>query len=755
MSFRAGLAWMVSLVLLCLWGCSPMSTVVLYDEDGSEDGDVTPDGDDEDGDVEPDGDVPPDGDEPDGDTEDGDVVDGDEPVDPDQWPEQAVARVVYDLFGPTSRQNPEPYNRLPFPYNFFTRSDASTRTGLRVDLKEPPAREIKIVNSNLIDYGANLMRVDRYLDAINTMDGFSAFGYFFAEVTPDVDEAGLPATPEDSVKDESLVWLVDITVDTPQFGSRIPVWVTRKEALDYDKGIQYDPENPDSYTYLFTYLAVRPSLPLDEQHTYALVIRRGLTTPTGLPLSPSTNFLAVSGQIAIPADLPAALGNAALLEAERARFAPVLDLLAQEAIGLAAGDLLLAVDMTVQSITHTMREIERRYEANEQAPEPDFDTDDDGEPNMFTETERHPTGREGFPSFSMDFTHIGGYVRGVFKVIDWRLPYGVDWNPHRRRAIEYDAQGNPVNQAVIEVPFWLFFPRDMAKQPYPVVVAQHGINSRKEAVIKLASEYAEQGWAFVTMDFPYHGEREVGFAPLEFIDIAYPLKARSSFMQAAADHIQLIRMLSSWSGDIYPAGGDGNVDLDATRVSYVGNSLGGIVGGITLPVSRHLPGAVVNVGGGGLIDYVYDFLDQYGLVVLYPDHYFRQFSTIVQTILDAGDCVNYGKMLHNPPEGWAEKSALIQESIDDETVPNVVSENLARAFALPHLEPVVRPVYGLVPTEGPVPRFGFLQFDPATHDSIWYNPATDPTTWKMREQIRHFLRTQFETGTAEIISPTP
>jgi dienelactone hydrolase len=750
----------IGIVCLSLLGCTPTSTIVLYDEDADGDGavidgDVSVDGDlDEEDDIAP---VDGDGDMDLIDSEDeGDTLDGDEEQEIEvSWPEQPQARVVFDLIGPTGLGRETPYNRLPFPYDLFTVADSSKETGLRVNLLETANISIKITNTNLIDYGIHLMRSERYLDAINTMDGFSCFGYLFVEVTPGIDSADLPQTPEDSVEDTSLVMLVDVTEGSDSFGERIPIWVKAYEAVEYVGGKPYDPQDPETYVPQFKYLAIRSARPLAAASHFALVVKSGLKTTDGEPLGASLNFLAVSGQLPIPAQLPRELGNVELLKAEALRLAPVFASLESEAIGIAKADMLVAFDFTTQSVVSTMMEIENRINAGEDDPAPNFDVTGDDVPDVFTQPNTHPTGNEGYPTFGVDFTHIGGYVHGVFKASEWRLPYAVDWNANRRRAIEYDDQGRPVNQGTDDVPFWLFFPKDTTKQPYPVVIIQHGINSRKEATLRLAPEFAEKGWATLVMDFPYHGEREVGFAPLEFIDIAYPLKARSSFIQAASEHVQAILMLKNWQADIFPAGGDSQVDIDGTRVAYVGQSLGGIVGGISISASRHLRGGVVNVGGGGLIDYVYDFLDQYGLVSLFPDHYFKQFSTIAQTILDAGDCINYATLARNPPEDWVTKSIIIQESIDDETVPNVVTDNLARAMFLPHLEPVERAVYGLTPTPAPQPRFGYTQYAPAHHNSLFGNPDTEVSTYRMREQANHFIETMFETGQAEVINPVP
>ena len=282
---------------------------------------------------------------------------------------------------------------------------------------------------------------------------------------------------------------------------------------------------------------------------------------------------------------------------------------------------------------------------------------------------------------------------------------------------------------------------------------QHGISSKKEDLRRISTIFAKYGWATLTADFVYHGERSDGnMAALSFIDIVYPLKARSSWMQAASDHLQIIRMLRNWDLDLYPQGGDGTVDLDGSRVAYIGQSLGGIVGGITSAVSKDLGASIINVGGGGLMDFVAQFLSDYGINTYYPDYYMTQYSTVAQTILEAGDSVNYARFHVNPPQDYASKWVLLQESIDDETVPNPVSENYARAAGMLQLNPAVRPVYGLIPADGPTTSNAFIQFDPANHNSLLGSTYPE-TTARIQAQIVHFFQTFFDNGQAEIIVP--
>lgn len=672
-------------------------------------------------------------------------ADGDTEAEIDfEYPDEPENRVVYDMYGPSNVNDKDHYNRLPYPYNYFTVEDESTRTGIKLKLSKANGSSYSNYipyNTNMIDRGIFLLsnNEDAMLDALNTLDGFSTFGAIYVEIEPDVDESMLPQTPEDSVKDDSLVYVLNIDKNSDDFGKKVPVWVKKEEAIKF-----IDQTN---YEHVYWYLEIRPYTAFDEITTYALVIENGLKTPDGDLLESSIDFRVVS---ALYPNLEK-LENFKHLKPEVARLKPVMETLTSEEIGLAKEDLLLAVDFKTQSVTSDLTYIEQKYRNGEYiSPDPVFTEIDIDTPQKI----------------SSGSANIGAVIQGTFKAADFRLPRDYEENEHRMRSFAYDENNNPVVQDSIDIPFTLILPDDAEKQPFPVVIAQHGIFSSRGAVTFLASTFAEKGYATIVMDFVYHGDREEkgqGMPPLEFIDVSYPLKTRASFVQSSADQFQLIHMLKTWdeytnTKDVFPKDGDGKVDLDMEHLAYFGHSLGSIVGSTTIPVSHDLNAGVINVGGGGLTDYLQGFLAYWGLATVYPPYYFNQFATAIQTILDGGDSVNFTKLLK---VDGVSKKILIQESIDDDTVPNAVTANYAKAVGAPHLNPVFKSVYGLEVVDGPVNSYGYQQFDPACHNSlndsdcgVQGGEATyGLTKQSMQDQLVHFIETYIETGTAEIKVP--
>ncbi|MDO6685035.1 MULTISPECIES: VolA/Pla-1 family phospholipase [unclassified Agarivorans] len=154
----------------------------------------------------------------------------------------------------------------------------------------------------------------------------------------------------------------------------------------------------------------------------------------------------------------------------------------------------------------------------------------------------------------------------------------------------------------------------MPADGWPVVVFQHGIGSLKETAAGIAASYAAQGYAVLAMDLPYHGTRGIdltgdGNADLSanadaqvFANLGSFLSIRENLRQSSADLLALRAALQAATA---PA------ELDGSKVHFVGQSLGSIVGvgaaalaGEVIvsgfPIDYSLQSASLSVPGGGL-----------------------------------------------------------------------------------------------------------------------------------------------------------
>ncbi len=655
-------------------------------------------------------------------------------------------KAVYTLVGSPTVEKPNVFNRLPYPYDYFTKADPTTKTGLRLDMmsmKDMPVEfRGEVLNTNLVDYG--LYMFDGYQESTNHLDGFSGYGGISLELSRSTDASLLPQTPEASIADDSLVWVIDIDENSPDAGKKYMMFAELKEAMEFD-------ENYDPTVYLYTYLNLRPVNPLPERRKYAVLLRKGLTNTDGEELGPSEDFQIVADL----ADAPEDRSNLDLLLAERERMASVFTRI-EDLTEVTRDQWLVAFDFTTQTTTHNVFYAEEGYRADTiEAAEPNFDPNDDGQPDLYAYQDYNDQSWPNFSSALKD-PSVGKILRMTLE-LPWFLQPNDSEDPIIQNSIVTDENGDPTRMGSIEVPVVVVFPADTSKQPYPVVINQHGLSSAKEGQSSLTDEWTKEGWAVVYMDFIYHGERSPSSTslPMEFINVAFPLQAAGSFQQSQIDLHRLIDVLHEWDYDIWPEGGDGKVDLDPERILYFGMSLGSIVGAPVVAGSPWVDCSVLDVGGAGLIDYVSSYLADYGLTDIWPEYRLVQFSNVAQNLLYPGDGIGYLQYFQNPrSEEFNTKTVLAIESINDETVPNNVTENMIRTGGFQLMKPVVRNVSLVEEIDAPAYGLVATQFEP---ESDWHNFFTRDTdvARTARAQMLHFFKTCLESddGQGEVIWP--
>jgi hypothetical protein len=145
-----------------------------------------------------------------------------------------------------------------------------------------------------------------------------------------------------------------------------------------------------------------------------------------------------------------------------------------------------------------------------------------------------------------------------------------------------------------------------------------------------------------------------------------------------------------------------------------------------LALDDHLEAGVLVVGGGRVSAIISDSATFGSLVLaLRPraatDGDVRRFFPILQTILERGDAASWAPYVtRGALAGEArDVDVLLGVVLDDEIVPNVSNYTLARAFGMPLVEPVLRPVPAVVSVPAPLvgnvrdgrATSGLLQFD--------------------------------------------
>jgi len=363
---------------------------------------------------------------------------------------------------------------------------------------------------------------------------------------------------------------------------------------------------------------------LDEDTRYLVVVddsvrdvegRHIVTMPAGHFLkgkSPVWNGTAslVSGVDAI---------DAHKLENARSQIQTILD-------GMGRGHILAAWPFETMAVSEPL--VEARKSAERLGLDPD------------PHDVQHLTTGEAIADFPLGVTSLGNVADVYYGTI--QSPYFLD---SQTRALRADG-----GHRVEDVSFALSVPKNPKAGPMPVVIFGHGLVTERRFVLAVANSLASKGYAAISIDFPFHGNRtycatggpvsvvnpttgEVqSLNPCEsgsscntegrcvdaqgngnhlakfpiidlpvasgavFNEIDHIASSKDHFWQALVDLGSLDRSLrhGAWSSLL-------GHEVDTSRIYYTGQSLGGIMGGIFLGTSPDIPRAVLNVPGADLI----------------------------------------------------------------------------------------------------------------------------------------------------------
>lgn len=262
---------------------------------------------------------------------------------------------------------------------------------------------------------------------------------------------------------------------------------------------------------------------------------------------------------------------------------------------------------------------------------------------------------------------------------------------------------NPTPQGTKDLQFMVCIPASppAGAGPKPAIIFQHGLTRSKEDMLAVAFAACSQGFAVIGIDAVDHGSQTIaGLNPLPppagqsgtgFINPANLRLTRDNFRQTVVDQYTLARMITSGATDF-----DGNLVPDLApnppvKPPYVGQSLGGIIGGVFVATEASIDTAVLNVAGGRLYKLLLNsptvsaqLLPGLAANGLTPGTIaFNQFFWISQTVVDDADPFNYAPHVFGGDlKGNVTTSVLMQEMIDDQVVPNSATTDLAIAMGI-------------------------------------------------------------------------
>ncbi len=616
--------------------------------------------------------------------------------------------------------------------------------------------------------------------AMNAQDGFSTTAPWSMTFSAPIDPASLAGN----------VHLYEVTLSGP---AGAVTGVVRELGTPAEFVAVLAPSDSSGKT-----LAIVPTKALKQRTSYMAVVTTGVRDAAGGNVRGSFTYLLASGKRALC--VSGRSTSPAFPDATACQLEPLRQLVnAQEAAaqgaGIAAGTIAMSWTATTQSITPTLQALAAITQASPAA-----------------ETHTAPTGKTladlglGLPPIAD--IHIGTiklpYYLAAPTQADPMAPLTKNWNAAPGAYIQQCAGFGldptsthltacnpiPVAKSAEVVPLLLTLPNAASGKTkpaagWPLVIFQHGITRNRTDMFAIAGTLAAQGFAVVAIDLPLHGITSTShpfymgssspFAALgahertfnldvqnnstgapgpdgtidgsgsHFINLASLLTSRDNLRQGVADIMQLA----------HAAGTLPNVDGSNPRL--VGQSLGSIVGTVTMAVDPSIKTAVLSVPGGGvarLLDGSPTFgpviragLAAAGVIAGTPAY--DSFMLAAQTVVDSGDPINFagnGTLIAPQAQGSLPytKNILLHEVVGsgdilpDQVIPNRVAgaplsgtEPLIAALALPGVD------HSLAPSaDGIHAAARFLQGE---HGSL-LDPTDFPyATMEMQGQMASFV----------------
>ncbi|MFO1507451.1 MAG: Ig-like domain-containing protein [Lysobacterales bacterium] len=609
--------------------------------------------------------------------------------------------------------------------------------------------------------------------ALNALDGFSTTAPWSTTFSAPIDPTSLVGG--------SSVRVFEVTLSGPGGGV---TGIVRELASPQEFVVALSPSDTSDET-----LAIVPTAPLGQMTSYMAVVTNGVHDASGAPVRASFVYRLAEGPS--PLCVNGASTTPAMPASQACALEPLRQLVNSQQAAIAAagidpGSVALSWVATTESITPSLQAVDNVIE---QAPA--------AATNVF------PTG-ETLASLGVGLPPVADIYIGTLALpyyLDaptaddptapltgfWQAAPGAYVPPFDQFGLDPTstnvtyANPLPVAQSTQVVPLLLTVPNANSgkKRPasgWPIVIFQHGITRNRTDMFAIAGTLAAQGFAVVAIDLPLHGITDptnpffVGNTPLVafgaeertfdldlennttmapgpdgqidpsgtyFINLSSLLTSRDNLREGIVDLMELAHAIPSMSY----SGGSG--DFDSTRIAFVGQSLGSIVGTAFVQLDPNVNTAVLNVPGGGiarLLDASPAFgpLIHAGLAaegVIQGTPQYDAFFVAAQTAVDSGDPINFAFA--------SGKRLLMQEVIgsdgypSDQVIPNSVpgaplsgTEPLIAAFALQPISSTTQSADGIR---------GAVRFLQGEHGSLLDATDYPATTVEMQGEMASMI----------------
>jgi pimeloyl-ACP methyl ester carboxylesterase len=547
-------------------------------------------------------------------------------------------------------------------------------------------------------------------EAINTLDGFSTTAVIRARFGGPLDPASFTA--------QSVI-VLQVTIDNT---TKATLGVTQQLTYGADYTASLGAESGAGNTIL----EIRPTHPLvpstgNTNNGYLVLLTRGITGATGAAATADDDYASIKAALptcsAITDD---SLNNICQLTGTHLQLA--------QALGIDPTDVVLSFSFSTQSITDTLDVVRETATAQPIIAHSTGLTTAQANPML----SGHATiyvGTLAIPYYLDKTAPLTGFWHGNPSQLDASSRYLTRFNP------------TPVPTETLPIPILVSVPNAHSamggKKPaggkWPVLIFQHTIGRNRTDMLAVADSFADSGFVVVAIDLPLHGitdptsifyaaagnplyngmslpttgsiertfdldvinntsnapgaDGQIDPSGASFINAASILTSRDNLREAAADLITLTRSLPGLKLDT-----GAGADIDPNSVHFLGHSLGAIVGGVYLGVTKShdvTTGTLAMPGGGiaALLRESPTFGPQISAALQAQGAapgttQFEQFLRDFQTAVDPGDPINYiGAAAANHPIHLIQVIGS-EMSPPDQVIPNSATRRLIDAAAL-------------------------------------------------------------------------
>ena len=608
---------------------------------------------------------------------------------------------------------------------------------------------------------ANTEALRRHLAAL---DGFGLRPTVELFLDGDVDPASVPGLTTDAA---AAAFLVDVDASSPERGRVLPMeW-----RLDGPRRVIAG--------------SPVPGVVLREQNRYAAVVTRAIRGSSGDPIAPS------------PALDGLAAGAPAAAPPRWRSTAEALAVVSELAPGQGAAVAGIAAFTTQQASGGLLA---ARAELDDPAlvpaptlafPDPAIVFDSPAElEELLGVPERDQDGEERWgwsnPT-GIAHDHVGVIATGQTTVARFTRDATGELGPDDETFDLDPTTGAPrLIEAARPIPITLVLPAapPATAAGYPVAVLGHGLGASRHAVLTFAEPLTRAGFAVAAIDLADFGSRHDpedvgnnldgvlasfsgdpalrdGFADATGVGTTFAFlrgfvnlsAVRDSVRQSALDLAQVARLMRRDDLDLSAlAGAYGGAAprLDGSRVAYLGESYGALVGAVFAAIEPDVDLYVLDVPGGGILDLeiasspeIGSMLIPFARSVYGVEGRFDRFHPVVsmaQSILDAADPLTYAPHVLRDrftvgDRACGPRHLLAIEVMGDELIPNSATGALARAMGLPVLEPYLE----LPPETAAVASPAVANVGGQTAALVQYSPATHGANWTSETGVLKFV----------------